>query len=275
MVPSSAQRTTPIADAQCPSVDVWDDRPAAVFVHGSFAADPAYTWAKQRLLAANYRLLILHRRGYGRAIPRVPGDFTQDTRDVAALLGEGSHLVGFSYGGLIALLAAASNPRRIRSLTLIEPPAFSIARDHPAVRTLIQRLASLYPSDRYSPEEYRVAFLRAIGGNPPQPLILAAEERQAVLAAMAEAPPWEAPLDLRVIAEAPFPKLVVSGAWNEALDAVAAELRRQLRTEVAIIPGAGHTVQQTGEPFNRRLLVFWREAEERGRRRAERSGIQP
>ena len=38
---------------------------------------------------------------------------------------------GHSYGGVIALLAAARTPERLRSLTVIEPPAFEVARIRP------------------------------------------------------------------------------------------------------------------------------------------------
>ena len=45
----------------------------------------------------------------------------------AEMVGESSHLVGHSYGGLIALAAAALRPTVVRSLTLIEAPVFSAA----------------------------------------------------------------------------------------------------------------------------------------------------
>lgn len=242
--------------------EVWDDRPpSVVLVHGSFAADPASTWAAQRPLAIGHRLLVAHRPGYGRGRVRVAAGFAADVADVAALLGDGAHLVGFSYGGVVSLLVAAERPDLIRSLVLVEPPAFGVAPDHPAARRQIERLGALYPTDRLTPEEYRAGFLRAVVGEPTEPIRLEPEERQAVVAAMGEAPPWEAPIDLDAVAAGPFPTLVVSGGWDAALDAVADELERHLGAERAVITGAGHNVQRMAEPFNRLLLAFWRGAE--------------
>jgi pimeloyl-ACP methyl ester carboxylesterase len=249
-------------DVNAPTIDIWDDRPAAVLIHGSFAADPAETWAQQRPLGAGHRLLILHRRGYGRAAPRTSSSFDGDVNDGVELLGAGAHLVGFSYGGVIALLIAAMQPRLVRSLTLIEPPAFGVALNHPDVQAQVERLSVLYPSSRYTPEQYRTTFLRALGGNPQDSPVFTASERQAAIAAMNEAPPWEAPLDLGAIAAARIPTLIVTGDWNPALDAVADSLRCSLNAEHAVIPGARHAVQMTGEPFNRRLLAFWLAVEE-------------
>lgn len=240
-----------------PVADVWDDRPAAVLVHGSFAADPAYTWREQRPLATRYRLLIQHRRGYGEAAPRIGLDFAQDVADTAALLGAGAHLVGFSYGGIIALLTAAAYPERIRSLTLIEPPAFGIAREHPAVAAMIERLAAIYPASRLTPEQFRAGFLSAVSGAHREPAALEPAERRATIAAMSEAPPWEAPLDLPAVAAAPFPRLVFSGGWDPAMEPTASALAHALGTRLIVIPGFGHAVQAAGEPFNRRLLDLW------------------
>ena len=86
-------------------------------------------------------------------------------------------------------------------------------------------------------------------------------ERRGVLAAMGEVPPWDARLDLSAVKRAPFPKLVVSGGWNPALDAVADELERRLGAERVKFPGVGHTVQGIGKPFNDALVDFWPRAE--------------
>jgi hypothetical protein len=64
----------------------------------------------------------------------------------------------------------------------------------------------------------------------------------------------EIPLvDLRA---APFPKLVVSGAHSPVFDKVCDVLEEGLAAERAVIPGAAHSVQRTGTPFNERLATF-------------------
>jgi len=55
-------------------------------------------------------------------------DFEEDARDIAALLGDGAHLVGHSYGAVGALYAAALRPEAVHSLTVNEPPAFGAGR---------------------------------------------------------------------------------------------------------------------------------------------------
>jgi pimeloyl-ACP methyl ester carboxylesterase len=249
--------------AETPPFEVWDDRLPAVLIHGSLAADPASTWALQRPLAAERRLLIAHRRGYGRALPRTESGFETDIADLIALLGGGAHLVGFSYGGVIALLAAARRPELIRSLAVIEPPAFGLALDREPVRELVAGLATLLPTARFTPENYWAAFLTALTGVPREPRAPLPEERQAAIAARAETPPAEAPVDLAALAVTPFPKLVFSGDWHPAMEAVADVLETHLPAERAVIPGAGHAVQQTGLPFNERLRSFWLGAKSR------------
>ena len=59
-----------------------------------------------------------------------PGDFDIDAGDLVELLAGlegGAHLVGHGNGALAAMLAAARQPGLIRSLALIQPPAFAAA----------------------------------------------------------------------------------------------------------------------------------------------------
>src|SRR5437867_4372721 len=96
------------------------------------------TWSNQLTLADSYRLLILDRGGYGDS-PSGDGDFERDAEDVAALLDD-AHVVGNSYGGVVALLATARRPEAVRSLTVIEPPALGLVRGRPEVEEFIERV---------------------------------------------------------------------------------------------------------------------------------------
>jgi pimeloyl-ACP methyl ester carboxylesterase len=58
------------------------------------------------------------------------------------------------------------------------------------------------------------------------------------------------------LAAAPFPKLVVSGGHDAAFEAVCDVLEEKLGAERAVLPGAGHSVQRLGEPFNAVLADF-------------------
>ena len=78
---------------------------------------------------------------------------------------------------------------------------------------------------------------------------------------MVERAPWEAEIPFEALAAAPFPKLVVSGAHNPAFEAVADVLEHGLGAQRAVLPGAGHSVQRLGKPFNELLAAFIRHAE--------------
>ena len=80
---------------------------------------------------------------------------------------------------------------------------------------------------------------------------------------MVERSPVEAVIPLEALPEAPFPKLVVSGAHSRIFDAVCDVLEEELGAERAVIPGAGHSAQRTGAPFNDRLEAFLGAAEAR------------
>jgi hypothetical protein len=82
----------------------------------------------------------------------------------------------------------------------------------------------------------------------------------AVRAMMVERAPWEAEIPFAELAEAPFPKLVISGAHSEAFDAVCDVLEERLDSERAALPGAGHSIPRA-PGFNDRLEDFLRRAE--------------
>jgi pimeloyl-ACP methyl ester carboxylesterase len=241
-----------------------------LLIHGSLtSSDPADDdWLEQRPLAERYQLLMAARRGYGESPARPPGyGFAEESDELARLLGDGAHLVGFSYGGFLALLMAARRPEAVRSLTLIEPAALSVARGNPDVEALIARLRPIYPAPiGMTPEEFLLAFRRALRALPPDtPLDLTDEDRQnlawdlgrrGVEATMREQPQWEAEIPLDTLAAAPFPRLIFSGGWSPALDAICDALEAQLRAERVVVAGAGHAVQLTGQPFNERLQAF-------------------
>src|SRR5207253_2577376 len=121
-------------------------------------------WRDQRPLAEHYRLQLIDRRGFGASLSDDRVDFERDAEDVEELLGDGAHLVGHSYGGVVSLLAAARRPDAVRSLALIEPPAFGVARGDAAVEQLIRNIEAAASSTQ-DPAEYRALFLRGFGAS--------------------------------------------------------------------------------------------------------------
>ena len=76
-----------------------------MLVHGSLTTGPV-EWAAQRPLAdEGYQLVVPTRRAYTPQSGGVGEDFAIDGEDVAALLRDGAHLVGHSYGALVAMVA--------------------------------------------------------------------------------------------------------------------------------------------------------------------------
>ena len=180
---------------------------------------------------------------------------------VAELLGEGMHLVGHSYGAVISLLAAAERPEAVRSLTVVEPPAFGVALDDDEVKAFADEIARYWEQGPRDPEAFLRGFLAMAGSSAQLPSPLPPPLLQNAELLMVERRPTEAVIPLEALREAPFPKLVVSGAHSRVFDAVCDVLERELGAERAIIPGAGHSVPRTGAPFNDRLEAFLSAAE--------------
>ena len=235
-------------------------RSRILFIHGSVVNGEA-TWGAQAPLADRFELVIPNRRGF----PPGPDVEHVDFEDEAGWLGDlvepGTHLVGHSYGGVIALFAGVRYRDRLRSLTLIEPPAFRIARGKPAVDEFVAVANELWEHGPRDPAEFLTRFLAAVGSATPpgsfSPALL-----QGARTLMVERYPWDAEPPLEELARTPFPKLVVSGAHSAAFDAVCDVLERALAAKRVVLPGAGHSVPRLGPPFNDVLAAFveWAEA---------------
>jgi pimeloyl-ACP methyl ester carboxylesterase len=248
-------------------VNVWGDGPAAVFAHGSFGWGEE-TWREQRPLADRYRLLVVDRRGFGRSPADGRVDFDRDADDLEELLGDGAHLVGHSYGGIGCLLAAARRPERVRSLTLIEPPAFGVVRGHPAVEDVIANVAEAVRTAA-DPAEYRLRFLQSFGF-PTERVVLDGVALEAARASWHERPPQDADIPLDRLARAGVRVLLVHGDWcpapqtaralaGTAFRAVCDVLHERLDAERAVLPAA-HNPQRLGRVFNEMLATFWEHA---------------
>src|SRR6266511_4846243 len=124
------------------AVDVVGSGPRVVLVHWSVMNARA-TWRQQLPLADSFTLVLPNRSGYPPNPPLEYIDFYEQAAEIAGLLDDGSHLVGFSYGGVVALLAAAERAESLRSLTLVEPPALGLARGRAEADSLVLDLAKL------------------------------------------------------------------------------------------------------------------------------------
>ena len=267
-------------------VEVGASGPPVLIVHGGIqgglGGGPA-TFDKQRPLAEQgWRLRLLERPGFGESASRGVDDMEADAELIADLLGEGSHLVGHSWGGAEALLAAARRPEAVLSLTMIEPALFPIVTTDPALRadpemqSVGGRLAQLMlQSD--TPAAYAVNFARTVLGPEGD---AEAQHRVAGLEAdpetaarvgcallqgrMASPDTMRAAAD--AVAAAGIPTLVISGGWSPFFDRIGPVVARFTGGSYEVIPAANHMVQDdAAEAFNARLDGFMREAADRPR----------
>lgn len=231
-----------------------------VLVHGSVVGGRG-TWSAQRPLGERFELVVLDRPGFPPNPPVDRVDFDVDADLVAELLEPGDHLVGHSYGGVIALIAAAQRLEVLGSLTVIEPPATSVAAGVPVVDEFAEagRVVYASPTRLTDPESFLRTFLRAVGSEFELPSPLPAELAQGAQALAVERGPWEAQIPLDDLAAAAFPKLVVSGAHHPAFDAVCDVLESRLAARRLVLPGYGHVVQRH-PGFNDALAEFVDEA---------------
>jgi pimeloyl-ACP methyl ester carboxylesterase len=93
-----------------------------VLLHGGFCTNE--TWGPQRAdFAADYRTFLPERRAHGHT-PDVEGplsyhDMAQDTIDfLTSVVGGPAHLVGWSDGGIVALLVAIARPELVRKIVV-------------------------------------------------------------------------------------------------------------------------------------------------------------
>ena len=104
-----------------------------VLLHCSSGSSGAWAPVMEHL-GPGYRVMAPDLPGYGRNAPWPRNAALAPDAElgvVEALLdvaGRPVHLVGHSYGGTVALRAASRFPRRLASLTLIEPVAFHLLR---------------------------------------------------------------------------------------------------------------------------------------------------
>jgi pimeloyl-ACP methyl ester carboxylesterase len=230
------------------------DGPPVLFVHGSVTG-ARLTWREQLPLADRWTLLLADRPGFGESPPLERCDFEAEAPLVAELLDEPMHVVAHSYGGVISLFAAAMRPDTVRSLTVVEPPAFGVARGDPAVEAFVARGTELWTEGPVETAAFLERFFGLVGSRPIPGRLKPELERGARLL-MRERYPWEAQIPLEELAAAPFPKLAVSGAHDGAFEAVCDVLEERIGAERAVITGQGHGVQRTGSPFNERLVRF-------------------
>jgi pimeloyl-ACP methyl ester carboxylesterase len=104
--------------------DVGSGEPV-VCIHGAFIADAFRSLLSQGSLAVRYRLITYHRRGYaGSSRATAPTTVREQAGDLRSLLSQlgvrRAHVIGHSFGALVALQLALETPKLVQTLALLE-----------------------------------------------------------------------------------------------------------------------------------------------------------
>jgi pimeloyl-ACP methyl ester carboxylesterase len=232
------------------------DGPGVVCLHANASSSSQWR-ALAALLEPRHRVLAPDAYGAGRG-PAWPADRRIGLRDEAALLdpvfvraGTPFALVGHSYGGAVALVAAVREPARIRALAVYEPTLFSLVdaaspppNEADGIRDAVARArAALEARDPHGAARHFIDFWMGEGAwdAMPQP------RRAPIAAAVAHVGGWahalfDEPTPLHAFAALDVPVLyMIGGASPAASLAVARLLTRTLpRVEVLAFEGLGH-----------------------------------
>lgn len=233
--------------------------PPVLLVHGSIVGAHR-TWRNQLELADRWALCLVNRPGFAGSPPLPRGDFEAEAELVAALLDDeagGAHLVGHSYGAVIALFAAALRPGAVRSLTVSEPGCLTVGAGVPHVDAMLEHGNALYDgAGAIEPHQFLLLFRSGVNSAHETPPELDPELMEGARMAMAERRPWDTLPPLDALAAAPFPKLVISGDHSPAFETVCDTIAERIGAAREIVRGGGHTIPRTGEPYNAVLERF-------------------
>jgi pimeloyl-ACP methyl ester carboxylesterase len=244
------------ASAAALDVSRHGDGQPVVFVHGSIVGAQR-TWSHQLQLARRWQLVLVNRPGFAGSAPLARGDFEAEAPLIAELLGDGAHLVGHSYGAVIALYAAALRPDAVRSLTISEPGCMRVAAGDPAVDAQIAAGELLYErGQQLAPLDFLRAFRGGVGSTHETPQQLGGELLHGARLCMRERPPWEADPPLDALAATGFAKLVISGGHSHVFERICDVLAARLTARRETIAGRSHTIPATGAPYNALLEDF-------------------
>lgn len=244
--------------------------PRVVLVHGGTQGTPAAGHANFRsqetLGGQGFQLVIPDRPGHGASpAPDRPDDAEQDGIWVADMLGDGAHLVGHSFGALVALAAASRRPEAVKSLVLIEPALLKIAAGKPAVRKVLLQMAAaiILPYSSANKARKIMTLLGIPGEFAKDDTVLANVGSSLKKAKLPSKSQMIA--SLQSIRAAGIPMLVVSGGSNAAF-VETGEMAVEIGGGKHITcPAPHHFPQWNDMVFNPMVSKFWMSVEDRAR----------
>jgi pimeloyl-ACP methyl ester carboxylesterase len=240
----------------------WGAGPQVVLIHGGTPGGGAEAFASQKPLADHWSLVLPDRPGHGQTVPQGREDFERDADLLAPLLTGGAHLVGHSYGGLVALYMAAHQPQSVRSLTLIEPPAYWLAQGDPVVDDMSRANRELFENPPPNPVEFVRSFFALVGIDLQIPESAPAEPFRPIAEGIANIRgPQDAKLEASELASGGYPIQVLTSGRIPGFEGIAAALVAKTGATHLVVRGTDHAVQTSGEQVNPLLARFWSDAD--------------
>lgn len=238
---------------ELPGVKTWYEAEGAgdplLLLHGGLCTNE--TWQAQRAdLAGRYRLFLPERRGHGHT-PDVEGPLSyQDMADdtiafVESVVGGPAHLVGWSDGGIVALLVAIARPDLVRKVVAMGAN-FLPGPESSAAPGLLDHMAADAPDMAAFRGMYEAA---SPDGAAHWPVVVNK------VVDMIHTQPTISTDDLARISA---PALVLVGDDDlTTLEHTIALYRAIPRSELAVVPGASHALpMEKPEQVNRLILDF-------------------
>jgi pimeloyl-ACP methyl ester carboxylesterase len=247
----------------------WGDAgPRVVMVHGSAQGSrtggDAHFSNQAHLAERGWRVVLPDRPGHGRTPAPGRGDDAEaDGALIAELLEDGDHLVGHSFGGAVALAAAARRPTAVCSLTVIEPAMLALAIGNGDVRKLVAGLvmANLFS---LSPESRMRRAFKLLnippdirGGSAPEEIKRMSEGLRRLKIPTKRTIEAE----LATIKAEAIPFLVITGGWSPAFEATGDAVAAAGNGQRVVIPSPHHLPQLVSDEFNQVLAAFMQEAD--------------
>lgn len=272
---------TPTTSALPIHITKWGtEGPLVLLIHGgvqgNLGGGPNTFVGQKPLSQIGWRVELADRPGFGESPSRGADDMEADSVWIADTLGAGGNLIGHSFGGGEALLAAARRPGAVRSLVLVEPalqPMLS-TEPHlfadPVLRDSAMKMVADVTTAQ-TPGQLAISFASGLGTDGHGSLNRAAIALQehpeaaatvgcALLRARA-ASPQQLRTAADAVVEAGIPVLVITGGYDPGTDAAGEAFAKILHGTHTIVPSPNHFVQEANpKEFNRVVDEFMRKA---------------
>ena len=237
-----------------------------VMIHGDFS-DGYESWARAfDLIPRRYRTIVAERPGVG--VHLGPDDWFSIAGEASYLGGAldemslpSFHLVGHSYGALVALEVAIARPDGVRSLHLIEPPLLDLLPEQPLVQEMNRRVRAIVENHATVGDDTTTkAFFSMIGADRAVERMQGTAEWDRLCAHASRFARGEPASNYRrgkldrLRTDIPV-TLYTGGRSHPALRLITAELARIIdRARLVDVAEAGHAVQMSGAAFVDALL---------------------